>query len=129
MGSTTDNPFLYSPVKEAERIFDQLCDQVDQLGLPPRIREIKKNVKFESDFDRVYFPIPFKETETAAALKGLEGSVAAALADLKSEKKDREVKVNLEKATSFLFQAYLATVGGFGKLDKNVRSKLKGTIY
>ncbi|KAL3418609.1 CoA-transferase family III [Phlyctema vagabunda] len=117
----------YSPIKEAERIFNLLCDQADELGLPQNLADIRGNVKFESAFDRVYFPIPFKETETASALKGLEGSVAAALADLKTGKQSREIKVNLEKATSFLFQAYLATIGGLGKLDKDVRSKLKDT--
>jgi len=90
------------------------------------MHEIRGNVKIESDFDRVYFPIPFKETETAAALKAVEGAVACALAELKFGKSERIVRVDLERATCFLFQAYLATVDGLGKLDKGVTAKLKG---
>lgn len=120
---------IYSPVREAQRIFHLLCDQGDQLGLPPVIRDIAYHVKIVSDHDRVYFPIPLKETETASALKAVEGSVACALADLKYGSKPREVKVELEQATCFLFQAYLATVDGLGKLDKGVKAKLKGMKF
>ncbi|RDW91980.1 transferase family iii protein [Coleophoma crateriformis] len=127
MGSITSPASSYSPVQETQRIFDLLCSQAEDLGLPANLHEFQKKVSFESEFNRVYFPIPLKETETASALKGVEGCVAAALAELKTGKKDRSITVNLEKATSFLFQAYLATVGGLGKLDKDVRSKLKDT--
>lgn len=126
MGSLSD-PLFYSPVKEAERIFGLLCDQAEQLRLPPSFAKIKKNVVFRTDSDRVYFPIPFKETETASALKGVEGGVASALAELKTGRHERQIKVDLEKATSFLFQSYLATVGGLGKQDEGVKAKLKGT--
>ena len=125
MGSLSD-PLSYSPVKEAERIFGLLCDQAELLSLPSNFPEIKKNIVFETDSDRVYFPIPFKETETASALKAVEGGVASALAELKGQRRDREIKVDLEKATLFLFQSYLATVGGLGKQDEGVKAKLKG---
>jgi hypothetical protein len=128
MGSISGS-LSYSPVREAERIFQLLCDQTEQLGLPSGFEEIKKNVVFKSDFDRVYFPIPFKETETASALKGIEGGVASALAGLKTGQQSEEIKVDLEKVTSFLFQSYLATVGGLGKLDDGVKAKLKGQPY
>ena len=126
MGSLSDL-HSYSPVKETERIFGLLCDQAEQLSLPSSFADIKKNVIFKTDLDRVYFPIPFKETETASALKGVEGAVASALAELKTGRRDREIKVDLEKATSFLFQSYLATVGGLGKQNEGVKEKLKGT--
>jgi hypothetical protein len=119
---------VYSPVTEAQRIFQLLCQRADRLGLPASILDIKDSVRIESDYDRVYFPIPLKETETAAALKAVEGAVASALAELKYGKADRIVKVDLERATCFLFQAYLATVDGLGKLDKGVKSKLKGDL-
>jgi hypothetical protein len=119
----------YSPVQEARRIFDLLLDQREALGLPDCLPEIAQDVSIESKHDRVYFPIPFKETETTAALKAVEGSVAAALADLKHKQSKRKVTVDLEKATRFLFQAYLATVDGLGKLDKGVKAKLKGTSH
>ena len=116
----------YSPLQETQRIFHYLCENGDQLGLPASIQDIKDRVTFVSNYNRVYFPIPFKEMEVASALKAVEGSVACALADLKFGKREREVCVNLEKATNFLFQAYRATVDGLGKLDPKVKSKLKG---
>jgi hypothetical protein len=119
---------LYSPVREARRIFQLLCEQGSSLGLPEGIQEIKDRVIIESDYDRVYFPIPLKETETAAALKAVEGAVVSALADLKFGKLDRVVKVDLERATRFICQAYLATVDGLGKLDNGIRAKLKGEL-
>ena len=120
---------VYSPVREAQRIFHLLCEQGEQLGLPPTIKDIAENVKIESEHDRIYFPIPFKETETTSALKAVEGSVACALADLKYGTQARQVRVDLERATCFLFQAYLATVDGLGKLDKGVNVKLKGMSF
>jgi hypothetical protein len=119
----------YSPVREAQRIFALLCEEASELGLPETIRDIIPNVEIVSDHDRIYFPIPFKETETASALKAVEGSVACALADLKYGPKARKVTVDLEKATCFLFQAYLATIDGLGKLDEGVKAKLKGRAW
>jgi hypothetical protein len=119
---------IFSSINEARRIFELLCEQADQLGLPPNLREIKEHVTFRSDYDRIYFPIPFKETETAAALKAVEGSVAIELANLKYGTENREVIIDLERATCFLFQAYLARIDGLGKLDDQVKTKLKGSI-
>lgn len=121
------NP-AYSPVREAGRIFSLLCDQTDRLDLPPGAVGGKDAVSFYSSHDEIYFPIPFKETETLAALKGIEGSVAAAIADLRygQSPQKRNVKVNLERATAFGCQAYMAKVDGLSKLDPGVKSKLKG---
>ncbi|GCB22125.1 succinyl-CoA--L-malate CoA-transferase beta subunit [Aspergillus awamori] len=119
----------YSPVREAGRIFSYLCDQAEDLNLPKEVTESKDAVSFSSTHDEVYFPIPFKETETLAALKGVEGSVAGAIADLRygpSEQK-RNVKISLERATAFGCQAYMAKVDGLSKLDPEVKKKLKDT--
>lgn len=105
-----------------------LCDQAEQLSLPPEVVQRKDAVSFSSSHDEIYFPIPFKETETLAALKGVEGSVAGALAGLRfgESAQSRSVKVNLEKATGFGCQAYMAKVDGLSKLDPAVKAKLKG---
>lgn len=116
----------YSPVHEAGRIFSFLCDQSERLNLPPEVAERRDAVSFYSTGNVIYFPIPFKETETIAALKGVEGSVAAAIADLRYGSQKRAVKVSLERATCFGCQAYMAKVDGLGKLDAGVRAKLKG---
>ncbi|KAH8819115.1 CoA-transferase family III domain-containing protein [Xylogone sp. PMI_703] len=118
----------YSSTEESLKIFDLLCDLKDAIALPPVVQDLRHNVKFTSSRNLPYFPIPFKETETAAALKALEGCIASALADLKDgDHRKRNVTVNLERATNFLFQAYVATVGGYGKLDKGVKSMLRDT--
>lgn len=122
-------PPTFSPLLEAQRILQYLCQQAGPLGLPESVHEVAAQVKFVSDYDHFYFPIPFKETETAAALKAVEGSVACLLADLKYGKQERELRVSLEKTTNFLFQAYLATVDGLGKLDPTIKAKLKDTDY
>lgn len=121
----TDNP--YSPVDEARLIFSYLCDQAERLSLPPQIVENMDAVSFSSSHNEIYYPIPFKETETLAALKGVEGAVASAIADLRFGEQKRNVKINLEKATAFGFQAYMAKLDGLSKLDPAVKSKLKDT--
>lgn len=120
----------YSSTAESARILDLLTSGLlDDAALPREAVALKDNVQFTSVRDAPYFPIPFKETEVTAALKAIEGSLAAAIAGTKDKdagRQQRRIKVDLEKTTAFLFQAYLARVGGLGKLDKNVRSFLKG---
>jgi hypothetical protein len=122
----------YSAAEESKRILDFLLDAFpsdDNYSLPAQIRRRRDNVSFKAHKDLPYFPIPFKETETAAALKAIEASVAAALRDIKTgTTNSRAVTIDLEKTTAFLFQAYLATVGGLGKLDPEVKKLLKGTF-
>jgi hypothetical protein len=79
-----------------------------------------------ADGTRIYFPCPFKETEAAVALKSIEASSVAALADLRFGKKKRTIEGNLEQTACSLFSTYIATIGGLGKQDKNVKSKLNG---
>ena len=116
----------YSPRREAKRIFDYLCGLQNELSLPSNLQELAKNVEFTSDKDAVYLPIPFKETETGAALKGVEALVASSLASLKYGEKNRKITIDLELATCFLFQTYLSTIDGLGKYDAGVKAKLKG---
>lgn len=128
MGNSGHSNMAYSPVLETSRIFSNLCEQAERLNLPTEVLANKDRVSFSSSHNEIYFPIPFKETETLAALKGIEGSVAAALADLRfgSGAQPRGVQVSLEGATAFGCQAYMAKVDGLSKLDPNVKSKLKG---
>lgn len=120
----------YSPVKEADRIFSLLFDQAERLNLPEEAIACRDAVSFTSSHDQIYFPIPFKETETLAALKGIEGSVAAAIAGLRyGQPAPRNIRVNLERATAFGCQAYMAKVDGLSKLDPKVKKKLKGRHY
>jgi hypothetical protein len=121
----------YSPVLETSRIFSELCEQSERFSLPPDVLANKDHVSFSTSHNEIYFPIPFKETETLAALKGVEGSVAASIADLRfgAGAQPRGVQISLEAATAFGYQAYMAKIDGLSKLDPNVKSKLKGTSY
>ena len=117
----------YSPKQEAKRVFDFLCQLKEGLNLPENLEDLAKNIEFTSEKDIIYFPIPFKETETAAALKGIEALVVTALANLKYGESARKVDINLEQTTCFLFQTYLSTIDGLGKFDAAVKAKLKRT--
>lgn len=118
----------YSSREEAIRILEYLSGLFDPISLPPEAIARRSKIHFTADRDQPYFPIPFKETETTAALKAIEGTIASLLAETGGDGNAQEAKVhvNLEKTTAFLFQAYLARVGGLGKLDKKVREFLKG---
>ncbi|KAI9934627.1 hypothetical protein ASPWEDRAFT_44070 [Aspergillus wentii DTO 134E9] len=115
----------YSPVDEAERIFHFICSKASQLGLP----DIKYNAVFTTIHNIIYYPIPYKVTETLAALKGIEGCIASAIANLQHPPEDnqRTVTVNLEKATIFGFQAIMAKVDGSSHGHPDVKAKLKNT--
>ncbi|KAL9562516.1 hypothetical protein ACKAV7_013599 [Fusarium commune] len=126
MGSI--NQHDYSSVEESKRIFDYLCGQFDEVAFPAAVKELKDNIEFTSTRDAPYFPIPFKETETTAALKAVEGAVASLLAKtVEGESQPKKINVDLEKTTAFLCQAYMAKVGGLGKLDPGVKALLKDT--
>ncbi|KAF6842774.1 CoA-transferase family III [Colletotrichum musicola] len=118
----------YSPVAETRRILDLVLGLVQ---VAPEAEEKVRSARLTSNRDLPYFPIPFKETELASALKAVEGGVAAALAATKfgdgSGASGRGVTVSLDKSTAFLIQAYMATVGGYGKLDREAKSFLKDT--
>ena len=74
-----------------------------------------------------YFPSPLKQTEAISALKAVEAGVAASIADLTTTPiPDRNIEVDLERASAFLFSTYLATVGGMDKAHPKVKKYLKG---
>ncbi|KAF9741610.1 hypothetical protein PMIN02_004176 [Paraphaeosphaeria minitans] len=72
-----------------------------------------------------YFPSPLKQTEAISALKAVEAGLAASIADLDAELPERAIKVDLERASAFLFSTYLATVGGMDKAHPKVNKYLK----
>ncbi|KJZ78204.1 hypothetical protein HIM_02242 [Hirsutella minnesotensis 3608] len=122
------NGSSYSSTAESSRVLDLLFTILNDNTLPAEARAKRENIEFKAAHNQPYFPIPFKETEVGAALKAIEGSIAAALADTKyGIEPSRTITVDHEKTTAFLFQAYLAKIGGLGKLDPAVKSLLKDT--
>ena len=97
--------------------------------IPAEIRSHTSEVIFSSSGgNQVYFPCPFKETEAASALKAVEASAATAIADIRYGRKKRKIDVDLERASCFLFAAYLSTIDGMDKGNMNGKSKLKGRL-
>lgn len=99
--------------------------------LPPGLSSYLSKVSFTSQINSgqgdIYFPCPFKEVECAAALKALEASLVAAIADLRFGKSsDRRIEINMEGTANFLFSTYIATIGGLEKGSEGVKDKLKG---
>lgn len=97
----------------------------DQLA--PEILKHLQNVQLTTATDgtQIYFPCPFKETEATVALKSIEASTVAAIADIRYGEQRRKIEINLERTATFLFSTYIATIAGLGKQDPDVKSKLK----
>ncbi|ORY02291.1 alpha-methylacyl-CoA racemase [Clohesyomyces aquaticus] len=74
-----------------------------------------------------YFPSPLKQTEAISSLKAVEAGIAAAIAELSDKREERDITVDLERASAFLFSTYLATVGGLAKGNPKVKAFLKDT--
>lgn len=130
--ATSSTMAKYKSTEESGHILQLILESFkeNETELPQSVRRRTANVTFAAERDLPYFPIPFKETETTAALKAIEASVAAELGDLKAgADSQRAIKIDLEKTTAFLFQAYLATVGGKSKLDPDVKKLLKGKAF
>jgi hypothetical protein len=120
-------PKPYSAVSGARQALEALKLSVAS-QLPPELRKHLDSVVFNtcSGSHGIYFPCPFKETEAAAALKAIEASAAAAIADIRYGRQKRKIEIDLEKTAAFLFSTYIATIGGLRKGDPRVKTKLKG---
>jgi len=117
----------YSVRDGCRRALQRLLQLAGQ-QLPGEVREHVKDVAFSTPKGRnvVHLPCPFQETEATSALKAVEACVAAAMADLRFSSKRRKIDVDTERATCFLFSAYLSTVDSMDKANPNVKSRLKG---
>ncbi len=100
--------------------------------IPPEILQHLKDVTLTTATDgtQIYFPCPFKETEATVALKSIEASFVAAIAQIRYPNcvRRRKIEVDLERTATFLFSTYIATIAGLGKQDPHVKSKLKGNL-
>lgn len=112
--------------QEATRALQQLVSS----ELPSEVLKHLEDVSYTTATDgtQIYFPCPFKETEATVALKSVEASVVAAIADLRYGEQKRKIDINLEQTATFLFSTYIATIAGMNKQNPDVKSKLKG-IY
>ncbi|THV50497.1 hypothetical protein BGAL_0148g00210 [Botrytis galanthina] len=111
--------------QEATRALQQLVSS----ELPSEVLKHLEDVTYTTATDgtQIYFPCPFKETEATVALKSVEASVVAAIADLRYGEQKRKIDINLEQTATFLFSTYIATIAGMNKQNPDVKSKLKDT--
>ncbi|ODQ78132.1 hypothetical protein BABINDRAFT_9731 [Babjeviella inositovora NRRL Y-12698] len=133
--STFPSPRLWNiqsvsrKLEESKRIFASLLAD-KSLPIPEEIKRFAAQVEFYNDqTDKMILPCPLKECEVSTALKGVEASVALAIAQLRFQFPEGEnhVKIDMQHALLFLFMTYIASVDGMTKFDKNVVSKLKAT--
>lgn len=120
----------YSVLEGSKKATKALQDLVADQLLPEFAEHLKDvTLTTATDGTQIYFPCPFKETEATVALKSVEASVVAALANLRypNGERTRKIEVDLEQTATFLFSTYIATIGGLGKQDPNVKAKLKDT--
>jgi hypothetical protein len=116
----------YSMRRETKRALQKLL-QLAKGQIPPECRQFIADASFAtSNAGTPDFPCPFKETEAAGALKAVEGGIAAAIANLRYGTQARSITVDLDRASCFLFSAYVATVGGYDKGNPKSRTLLKG---
>jgi hypothetical protein len=115
----------YSQLDEIKKARETLLDKAyDQI--PLECIQLAKDVAFTNlSHGLPDFPCPFKENEAIAALKAVEAGIAASIANLAIGEADREAIVNVQRASCFLFSAYLATIGGHNKADPKSKTLLK----
>ncbi|KNG48515.1 CoA-transferase family III [Stemphylium lycopersici] len=115
---------LLSGTKSAlEQLLTKAKDNLPEESLPHIA-----NTRFSTaNTGSPYFPSPLKQTEAISALKAVEAGVASAIADLHDDQRQRNVAIDMERATAFLFSTYLATVGGLDKANPQVKKLLKDT--
>jgi hypothetical protein len=118
----------YCLLDEAKRARNILLGQLKNQLPDETVVHIRKVAFRNGEQDLPAFPCPFKQSEAIGSLKAVEAGLAIASADLIQGKQEQERKavVDLQLANCFLFSAYLATVGGHGKLDSKSKSFLKG---
>lgn len=121
--STQDNALLTGTRSALEQLLSKAQGNLPEESLP----HISKIHFSTANTGSPYFPSPLKQTEAISALKAVEAGVAASIADLKDGPAGRNINVDLERATAFLFSTYLATVGGMDKANPMVKKLLKGT--
>ena len=122
-----NNGSQYSMLAETGKSLERLLD-LCKSQLPPESQDLIRSVSFTAkSASSPYFPCPLKETEAVSALKAVEGGLAAHIWELRSGQRSSKIVVDLEKATCFLFSAYIATIGGLHKGDPGVKAKVKDT--
>lgn len=120
----------YSVVRGAHDALQRLCNVCGN-DLPQDVLSLATTVEIASmsgKGDGVHFPSPLREQDAATAIKALEASAAAAIADLRYGKENRKIRVDVDKVSPFLMSAYLTTLDGMGKADSRIKERIPGEL-
>ncbi|KAI1066848.1 hypothetical protein LB506_012165 [Fusarium annulatum] len=114
----------YSIRQEATRIFYEVLLQDDRLQIPTEVVSIAHRTSFsETDtIDTPYLPVPYKFTESSAALWSLAATFGNFIV-LDRFGIKQCVRVNTDVASLFLMSAGLAKVDGKGLSDPSIASR------
>ena len=118
----------HSVGEDAKDVLGQLLESA-KTEIPKEFLKYVERVIFLKNSragDTVCFPCPLREQETVAALKALEGCAAAAITDVRGAKRERAVRVNLERVTSFLMSAYITNIDGLDKCNPKTKGRIPG---
>ncbi|KAI2469252.1 CoA-transferase family III [Annulohypoxylon bovei var. microspora] len=119
----------YSVSEGAKDAFEKLLRST-KVELPMEFLKYVQRVVFLRNSragDTVCFPCPLREQEAVAALKALEGCTAAAIMDVRGAKRERAVRVSLERVTSFLMSAYITNIDGLDKCNPKTKKRIPDT--
>lgn len=120
----------FSSLALTEMLFDRFTrSEPLSPGLKTKVfQEQVRNVSFAAAEDSVFFPCPLPQTEALSVLKAIEACWTACIADLRWGKPpERPVRISLERSARYLLGSYLFSIGGFTKIDPDVKSFLKDT--
>ncbi|KAF5625191.1 CAIB BAIF family enzyme [Fusarium tjaetaba] len=114
----------YSIRQEAARIFHEVLLRDGRLQIPAEVALIAQKTSFDDTdtMDTPYLPVPYKFTESSAALWAL----AATFGNLIAQDRfgvEQGVRVNTDVASLFLMSAGLAKVDGKGLNDPSIASR------
>lgn len=121
-----------SSVSEGSREAFDLLRKSAETEIPDEFLQYAERVVFRKNSgsgDAICFPCPLRQQEAVAALKALEGCAAAAIADIRGAKREREISVTLENVASFLMSTYITNIDGIDKGNPLAKERIPGSSY
>jgi hypothetical protein len=128
--SSTANGTANTLLDGTQAALKHLLDRVSAQLPPECLPHVARTHFSTANTGSPYFPSPLKQTEAISALKAVEAGLAASIANLANTPvHNRQIDVDLERASAFLFSTYLATVDGLDKANPKVKKYLKGNPF
>ncbi|KAI6308997.1 hypothetical protein MCOR34_007017 [Pyricularia oryzae] len=114
----------YSIRQEAERIFRDTLLRDQRLGLPQKVASASERTTFDTTtIDTAYLPVPWKFSESSAALWALAATYGNAIAKERFGV-DQDVVVNTDVASLFLCSSLLVRVNGKSFQDSEIGARV-----